>query len=280
MKIAHLILAHNNPGQLTRLINRLQHPDADIYIHLDLKADIEPFLSLANTANVYLIKKRVKVYWGAYSMVRATLNGFSEILATGKPYDYVNLLSGQDYPIKSIPYIHQFLSDNPDKIFMEYLTEDSEWWKNIKTRVTEYHLTDFPFKGNYNLQTLINKIIPKRKAPDSLKFVGRSQWLTITIESVKYLIEYIDNYPKVRRYFRLTWGADEIMLQTILYNSPFKESIVNNNLRYIDWSEQSVSPKVLTIDDAEKITSSPCLFARKFDMNTHPEILNYLDNKF
>jgi hypothetical protein len=35
MKLAHLILAHNQPKQLERLLKRLQHNNADIYIHLD-----------------------------------------------------------------------------------------------------------------------------------------------------------------------------------------------------------------------------------------------------
>jgi len=38
------MLVHANPSQLQRLINRLAHPDADFYIHVDLKADISPFL--------------------------------------------------------------------------------------------------------------------------------------------------------------------------------------------------------------------------------------------
>ena len=34
MKIAHLILTHNNPLQLERLVKRLRHNDADIYIYI------------------------------------------------------------------------------------------------------------------------------------------------------------------------------------------------------------------------------------------------------
>ena len=43
MKLAHLILAHNNPMQLERLVKRLSHPDADVYIHLDSKTDVADF---------------------------------------------------------------------------------------------------------------------------------------------------------------------------------------------------------------------------------------------
>lgn len=280
MKIAHLILAHHNPVQLTRLINRLKHPDADIYIHLDLKAPLEYFGEVFKLPQVYLVKKRSKVYWGSYSVVQATLNGIEEILAANKAYSYINLLSGNDYPIKSTEQIHRFFDERPDYIFMEYLTEDSDWWQRIKTRVTQYHLTDFNFPGAYFVQTFFNKIAPRRKAPNSLVFVGRSQWFTITLDSARYITEYLRANPKVGRFFRFTWAPDEIALQTILFNSPLKDKIINCNYRYIDWSENKASPKTLTMEDAPKLLNSDCLYARKFDLDKQPEIMDYLDSIF
>jgi hypothetical protein len=277
MKIAHLILVHKNPGQLARLLDRLKHPDADIYIHVDAKTNIEPFSKLLLRPNVYLIKKKVKVYWGSYNIVQATLNGFEQILATKKGYNYINLLSGDDYPIKSIEQIHQFFTDNPDKIFMEYLTEDSEWWSTVKSRVTQYHLTNYNFPGKYMVQSLMNNLFPARRRPDGLVFVGRSQWLTITEESAQYVLNYLNGHTDVVDFFKLSWGSDEVVIQTILYNSHLNFKIENNNLRYIDWSANDVSPKTLTMDDAEKLLSSPALYARKFDLDKQPGILDYLD---
>jgi len=277
MKIAHLILAHKSPKQLARLVDRLQHPDADIYIHIDRKVDEEPFGGIFERPNVYLVKKRIKVYWGSYRIVQATLNGFKQILAAKKSYQYINLLSGDDYPIKSVQHIHQYFSDNPDRIFMEYLTEETEWWDKVKSRVTEYHLTDYTFPGSYTIQKLMNSFFPARKRPESLVFAGRSQWLTITEESALYVINYLRNNPEVAKFFKLSWGSDEVAIQTVLYNSHLKVKITNNNLRYIDWSADDVSPKTLNMDDAEKLMSSPALYARKFDMAKEPAILDYLD---
>lgn len=279
-KIAHIILAHNNPEQLLRLIGRLQHPDADVYIHLDGKAGIGAFAAILKIPNVYFIQSRVKVYWGSYSIIQATINSFTEILAAKKNYAYINLLSGNDYPIKSTAQIHEFFNRHPGRIFMEYVTTDSDWWHSIKTRVTQYHLTDFHFPACYYVQVLLNKIMPERKAPASLQFVGRSQWLTLTSDAAQYVVDYLRDNPKIRQFFRLTWGADEILIHTILYNSPFKDKIENNNYRYIDWSEKKASPKTLNMADADMLVNSPCLFARKFDLAGEPEIFNYLDNTF
>ena len=280
MKIAHLILAHNNPEQLNRLVKKLQHPDADIYIHLDLKTDIAAFGSVFANNNTFVVNGRVKVYWGSYSIVQATLNGFKEILRAKKGYDYINILSTNDYPIKSADTIHQYFCRHPDKIFIEYFDEQSDWWKKIKTRVTKYHLTDYNFPGQYKIQNILNAFFPDRKPPAGLVFVGFSQWMTITEEAARYVLQYLINTPKVYKFFRLSWGADEVVIHTILYNSHLKDKMVNDNLRYIDWSEGKDSPKTLTIADKDAILASPKLYARKFDMAKEPGVLDFLDSRF
>jgi hypothetical protein len=73
MKIAYLILAHQNPGLLGRLIGRLTSPNADFFVHVDKKSDITPFASIAERPNVFLLRERVAIYYGEFSMVRAEL---------------------------------------------------------------------------------------------------------------------------------------------------------------------------------------------------------------
>ena len=46
------------------------------------------------------------------SMVHATLNTIQYMLEQNKKYDYVCLLSGQDFPIKPKEYINNYLSAN------------------------------------------------------------------------------------------------------------------------------------------------------------------------
>lgn len=277
MKIAHLILAHNQPLQLARLIDRLSHPDAYFFIHIDAKTDLEQFKFLTQKERVFLISDRVKVRWGAYSIVQATINGFKAIVNSGKQIDYVNLLSGADYPIKTTAEIHHFLIKNAGKNFMAFESVHEQWHEAI-SRLTTYHLTNYEFPGKYFVQKWLNKFAPLRKMPQNLTPVGRSQWLTINNGAVKYILDYLEKYPEVSRFFELTWAPDEIIFQTILYNSPFKNSMVNNNLRYIDWSEGKPSPKTLMEDDFMKLNKSDALFARKFDPSVNG-ILDQLDMK-
>jgi len=276
VKIAHLILAHSKPQMLERLVKRLSHPDADIYIQLDKKSPIESFLHIANTGNVYFVPERVKTEWCAYSTIEAELAGFRHIIKTGIAYSHINLLSGQDYPLRPVQQFYNFLSENTGKTFIHSLSIADDEWPDGKARIVRYHMGDYGFKGRYVLQNIANRILPDRKMPGGLKPYGRSQWFTITPECAQYAIEYIQNHPKLKRFFRLTFAVDEIFFQTILENSPLKETIVNDNLRYIE-SFGANPPTVFTMAHAATLVSSGKFFARKFDTNVDDAIFDYLD---
>jgi hypothetical protein len=276
MKLAHLILAHKDPLQLERLVKRLSHPSVEIYVQLDAKADIKTFDYLEKQHNVFFIKRQVKIYWGSYSIIQATLNGFEEILATGNQYSHINLLSGQDYPLQNNNILLDFLFTNSDKTFMHSLSMDDEW-QEAQPRIKKYHFDDFTFRGRFSLQRIVNFFTPSRKMPAGLKPYGRSQWFTITPDSTLYIINFLKDNPRVRKYFRMTWGPDEFFFQTILHNSPLKSSIVNDNLRYINLKQGELHPQTLTIANADELVSSGKFFGRKFNAKEDSEILNYMD---
>ena len=56
-------------------------------------------------------------------------------------------------------------------------------------------------------------------------------------------------------------------------NSHLRPRIVQDNLRYIDWSGE-VRPKVLTADDFVKINESNAVFCRKVDSRISSELID------
>lgn len=276
MKLAHLILAHNKPEQLARLVGRLAHPDADVYIHVDAKTNIQPFKKLGSIPNVYFILNRVAVYWGAFNVVQATINGFRQIISSGKAYSYVNLLSGVDYPLQPADAFQTYLNANPGKAFMNALVAETHWLEALP-RVQKYHLNNYHFPVRNTVQRLMNKMLPQRKLPNNMVLVGRSQWFTAAADCVKYILDYWDSHPAFCRFMKLTWAPDEFVFQTILYNSPMRDCIVHDDLRYIDWSAGGASPKILTMHDADTLKTSGRYFARKFDIDKDAAILRYID---
>jgi len=275
MKIAHLILAHKNPEQLQRLLNALDHPAFDFYLHIDGKSDAAPFEHLTGKKNVFIIKERAKVYWAGYGTIQATLNGFAEILPKG--YDYINVISAQDFPLQSPAAIHQYIHD---RYGTEFITCESveEEWKEAAHRVKQYHLINWRIPGKFRLQMLLNKLLPERKFPLDYTIVGRANWFTITSPAAAYILRFLKENPRVVRFFKYCWGADEFIFSTILYNSPFRDKILDN-LVYVDWTGQTKGhPRILGTEDLEPLKNSGKLFARKFDMNSNPAIFTLLED--
>ena len=273
MKIAHLILAHKNPKQLERLLNALSHQDFHFYIHVDKKTNAEPFIYLTNKKNVFLVNNRTKIYWAGYGTIQATLNGFREIIPKG--YDYINVISAQDFPLKSADYIYRYINDRQGKEFIMCDSIEDEW-REAAPRFRDYHLINWQIPGRHRLEKLLNKILPARKFPLDYEIVGRANWFTLTPGAAQYVLDFLDEHPEVVRYFKYCWGADEFIFATILYNSKFRDKILDN-LVHVIWYEGKGHPEILTSKNFNELKASDKLFARKFDVEVDSTIIDMLE---
>jgi hypothetical protein len=279
MKIAHLILAHKNPAQLERMLNAMDHPQFDFFIHLDRKTDISAFIYLEKRKNVFFVSKRASVRWACYSLVQAQLNGLEEILSR-KEYDYINVMSAQDFPLYSPETIYRYFIEHSGTEFISAKTfsEEKEWWTEAMHRIKGYHFQNWRIPGKYRLQFLVNKILPERKYPLDHVIVGRSQWFSITEGCAVYIIEFLKQHPEVEKFFKYVWGADEFIFSTIVFNSAFRDKI-SDTLMYTDWSERKPNPKILTSKDYNALVASGKLFARKFDIDVDANIFTMLEDR-
>ena len=117
MKIAWLVLAHNQPQQLLNLYAALTDDVSDFYIHIDHKSkDREAITAaFAGKDNVKVISVH-EVYRMGYNMVQATTDLLKLAYNSGNNYKYFNLIIGQDYPIKSKQYINNFFATHTEDL--------------------------------------------------------------------------------------------------------------------------------------------------------------------
>ena len=281
MRIANIIIFHQNPAYVDRLLKAMTHPDVDFYLHLDKKVDMKPFLHLGKLSNTYFIRNRKNATWAGYSQVEAIVNSLEEIIESKIPYDFVNLLSGQDYPIKPITYILKVLSENIGKSFMISETPPSDWWNVAETRFTKYHFSDYGFRGKYRLADLVSQILPDRKFPLPYQLFGgpyAAYWI-LSMDAAVYIHSILNKKDKIYWFFKHTWAPDEFIINTILMNSPFRETIVNENYHYFSWEPGEVRPSILTLKDFRKLQQSDKFFARKFDPAIDEKILDLIDEQ-
>jgi Core-2/I-Branching enzyme len=278
MRVACIIMAHKEPQQIERFIKRFSLFPYDFYIHIDKKIDLGQFNYLAAIPNVRFVQKRIRVRWASYSFLHAVLQTFKEILGNGVKYDFISVMSGQDYPIKPVASMFQSLENNSGKNFISY-DEDDEWWRHAISRISKYHFTNFGFRGRYRIQFFLNALLPSRKFPLPYKLYGgpRAMCMTLSADCAAYIAHFIESNKKLRRFIRFTWGPDEFVIPTLIMNSAFKSTAINDNFYYIDWSKGGVNPKTLTVDDYESLLSSDKMLARKFDIKQDPQIFDMLD---
>lgn len=293
---AYLIIAHSNWEQLKILLQLLDEENNAIYIHVDAKAKNVPVNALqqmVKKAHITLIQK-YKVYWGSFELVQTELLLFAE--AYKKHYDYYHLLSGVDLPIKTQKEINDFFEENRGCEFVQYDTDDRlKNDREINRRTRLYHfLQNYRRRYKHNvanaLFTLLERIslavqlvlrVDRMKRHPNLTIKYGSQWVSITDELVGYILEQEHLIYDV---FHCTNCADELFIQTLVYNSKFKERLydkeydddVRGNMRLIDMKTRghNGNPYTWKMADLDEIKKSECLFARKFDSNADHEIIN------
>lgn len=296
MKSAYLIMAHNNFNQLKLLLELLDSPDNDIFLHIDKKANdfcLQDCMENIKYSNVSKIES-ISVNWGGFSIVECEMNLIKA--AINNHYDYYHLLSGQDLPLHSQEEFKNFLSENSGKEFVHFANKQEIERCRVVERIQYYHWFQEKIKSKNKTQRqffiLLKNITIgiqrlfhiKRKIDKEIQF--GSQWFSITHAFADYLVKHECEINSMFRYSRC---ADELFIQTTLYNSPYynnvfdlsREKVFEGCLRLIDFERGNGkgSPYVYTFNDKDILDSSKCFFARKFDIQIDSKIVLYLYDK-
>lgn len=273
MRYAYIISAYKNLGQVTRLVRRLHSDRASFLVHVDRKTDDREYEALVESLRgvpSFSFLARHTCHWGGFGHVRATLKGIDKLIRSGTPFDYVILLTGQDYPIKPNEYIEGFFEARAPNSFMGYAPLPSDSWspRGGLDRIENWHLRLY---GRHL------RVPFTRRFPTGLRPYGGGAYWCLSRECIEYVADFVARRPDVVSFFRHVDIPDEIFFQTILLNSELRDTIVNDNLRYIDWT-RGRRPAILEVRDLEALRASPKLFARKFDVDQDEMVLDLIDS--
>lgn len=277
MKHAYLIMAHGDMALLNILMGCIDDPRNDIYLHVDAKYVI-PNLTPLKFSNTYVLENRIDVRWGDLSQIETELSLFMAAVNAQEPYSYYHLLSGVDLPIKSQDYIHDFFRINAGKEFIGYGELDIT--DEIVLKVQRWHLFPKQFRSNSFFIRIIRRGFLRLqelfgiKRNKGVQFKKGANWVSITDGMARL---FLSKEQWIRRTFTHTFCGDEMVMQTICWNSEFKEHLYNvsdewqgnrriigwQNGRLVDWTEENY----------ETLRESEALFARKFNADD-PEFLS------
>jgi len=303
MQKNYLILAHKNPLQLSRMIERLDDGASKFFIHLDAKTPIEPFAACLEGGHIRFIEPRERCVWGDFSIVQATIRLME---AASEEQGLFILMSGQDYPIQSQGYINAFLESNKEFDFIEIEPLEEKWKpKMVKDKLEHYHILHSEERGHSNcyapfahcsvfqkLRTLTHLLkgrlsqknfrllcsLPKRVAPFERQYAG-SQFWAFSERTFYAVLNYIrEHKAALEEYYKYTSSPDEIYFHSVLMDLVAKDSTIKlkEQITYVNYFRKN---NVFVTEDFEKLSSAKGkLFARKFDTDIDIEILNKLDS--
>ena len=277
MEISYIILAHQRPKQLRRLLEQLASEGCRFYIHIDKNVDIRPFkteLAALDQANFLPDEKREKSIWGDFGIVKATISALRQIIKV-QGTGYVVLLSGQDYPLKSNACIRSFFIENYGTYFISVnSTPWQEWDKGGMNRLLCYKIDLSSRKCHhvllpsiweqdfYQPSVLKNifllfvwhhfrflpKLLKKRRFPAYLKPYSGDQWWALPAEAVRDILDFLDRHPDYCAYHNDSWAPDEFFFQSIVMHLKHGDTVaVKPTLTYTNWSRGgAVSPVTFT----------------------------------
>lgn len=280
-----MIMAHTDFGQLCRLVKALDHDDVDIYIHVNQRSkDWDPSLleGSIKRSKLYFVN-RVNIYYCDYSQVDAQ----KELLktATSKGYCYYHMLSGADLPVHPISQIIQYFENNNGYEFVGFNKNYETERSGFRFFLSDTIRTSSGLKQKifHRFNKMLISIQRSLKINLARNYEGVPQkgfdWWSITHEAAMLVLE---REPEFRRYFRYTYCPSELLVQTILYNSPLRARLFDMNdecrgsMREIDWKRGT--PYVWRKEDYDYLINSPCMFARKFDSAIDNEIITKIIN--
>jgi hypothetical protein len=269
---------HRDPAQVSRLIHRLAVPGTAFAIHVDAKsgAAVEDPLreATADVANVHFVDSR-PVYWAHYSLLDSILRSLAALRDLGLDPDQTVTTTGQDYPLLAPEEVARRLSADADRAFVQHSKlPNLDWWPNDRGGLDRLERVYVRFPRRGMVKTPI-----RRRVPHGWQPYGGSIGMCLGRPHREYVVDLLARDRSLRRHFRHANLAEEWFVQTVLMNSPLRDSVVDDNLLFTRWQPLANHPDVLGVADLDEALSSGKLFARKFDPTRDPEVLDELERR-
>lgn len=305
--LAIFLLAHKNLEQVIRLINKLNHPDIDIYVHCDKRWN-EGYNALLSyqSEKIFVCPIRHEADLDSWDLVKPPLELYK---FCNKDYQYYALISGQDYPLVSVDTMLAHLKTfYPKPILACEHYNDAKWMHYKFNRYTIFSTWSRKINKKFKKDNVFRKILklpflladkiychiktPKKDLDKlGVELYGGSAWWILPNEVLNYIYTEYETKPKYIKIYSKTNTPDEHFYQTLTMRYihlnqnklPYKKDEIIKQKTFPFFHKEGVPfnghPHIFTTNEFDKLKelSKTYYFARKFDINVDSKILDLLD---
>lgn len=288
-KHAYMIMAHHRPDLLQLLLDALDDKRNDIIIHLDKKSSLKPEQFHVQNAKLNFVD-RMNVNWAGYTQVECEYCLLKRAVELGT-HSYYHFLTGSNYPLWNQEYLHAFFQANNTT---EYIGFDNGMDYSIRAKFY------IPFSEYGKLVGITGKMIQvlRQICLATQKILGFDRlkrepmiikkgcaYFSITEGMTK---EIISKANKMRSLLKKTIWCDEVFVQTIAYNSQYRENIYDFKnewdgcMRDLAWPSNIAGEHPgwnFSMSDLDYLLNSNRLFAMKFESEDGIEVIKAIKEK-
>lgn len=275
--IAVIVLSHRDGEQIGRLVRRItEDPRMVAVIHHDPSG--EP-LRLPPSSQVSFVPDPVACRWGRLSLVQAQWRSLQWVARTVPDFSWALLISGQDYPVRSMADIADELEQSPYDAYLRHFPvgpdpeQDTHPWQGL-TRHRYLYKRRLPFTHR-SVALPFPRRHPYRNGTGL--YVG-DMWFNLSARAVGAMLDDEALSGRLLRYLRFAPIPDETFIASMALNVRPELKVAADSRRFITWGRQRVAhPDTITAEHLPELLAGDAFFARKIDRIAHPEVPDLLD---
>ena len=288
---------HRDPGQLMRLVAtlRLELPEAPIVVHNDeFRTYIAPSV-LDPIGNVHLLTSDEPIWWADFGLVAAFWRSMAWMIEHIE-FDWLILLSAQDYPIKPLAELGDYLDATGADVLLRarpisqlrkggfrrnkrrrYLYQYRPAATDRKVDELSSHLRPWIRRHMGLFADILNNAQPylqisklSDQMPWRVGFRARSTpftqnepcwfgsvWISLSRRAAEFVVTSARERPDYVEYYRRTVHPDESATATLVYNAP-ELRIEPHDIHHVRWTHsQKGHPDVFVAADLPELLAAP-----------------------
>jgi O-antigen/teichoic acid export membrane protein len=315
-RVVYYLQTHSRPAQVTRLVQVITagSPDAVVLISHDAAGAPLDTTAMQALGNVHVLLEQGG--YGDFSHLDRYLAAVDWLDDHGVDYDWLENLTGQDYPLRPVAEIEGILAATESDGYLQYapvfpdrlpdgadrgaagwfspcgpfdaaMRYDCRHWRLGRPSAAKRRLLR-PLAAVNLVQPWVRVSsayasvgVRRRRTPFGPGFhcYGGSFFCTLRASAARYARDYARANPAAVAFFRQALGPEEVFLQSVLVSSG-RFRFNPDSVRYIDWTGSKFNhPKLLGTEDLGKMLASGAHWARKLDLEDGTGLFDLLDQR-